>query len=82
MKKRLPDYHARDTQHVKYNVVTRVSEEWRRFGETRRKELVEHDELEGGTSFRINKRVRIHRYFRLAERVRGKHGRNVTDRIQ
>jgi hypothetical protein len=48
---------------------TLTSDEWRRYGKARRKQLVEMDELEGGVSFHINKKVRIHRYFRLAERV-------------
>lgn len=46
------------------------NEEWRRYGEARRKELVEQDEVEGGTSFHLNKKCRIERYFGLAERVR------------
>jgi hypothetical protein len=46
-----------------------VNEEWRRYGQARRKELVEQDEMEGGQSFDLNNQCPVERYFRLAEKV-------------
>lgn len=46
------------------------SEEWRRHGETRRKELLEQDKLEGGTSFEISKKCNVKHYFEIGDRVR------------
>jgi hypothetical protein len=45
------------------------NDEWRRFGQARRKELVDQDVLEGGTSFHLNEACRIQRYFQLSDRV-------------
>jgi hypothetical protein len=45
------------------------NDEWRRFGQARRKELVEKDVLAGGTSFHLNENCRIQRYFQLSDRV-------------
>lgn len=46
-----------------------TSNAWRRFGESRRQELLVKDRMEGGTSFQISSSVAIERYFLLAERV-------------
>jgi hypothetical protein len=48
-----------------------TSNAWRRFGESRRQELLVKDRMEGGTSFQINGLCAIQRYFLLAERVSG-----------
>ena len=56
-------------QSLSSSSVAPPSDEWRRFGEARRRELVEKDELAGGTSFHLNKNCRIQRYFLLADRV-------------
>ena len=48
-----------------------ASDQWRRYGEARRKELVAADEREGNTKFHLHKKCRIQRYFQLAERVSG-----------
>jgi len=48
-----------------------ASDQWRRYGEARRKELVAADEKEGNTKFHLHKKCRIQRYFQLAERVSG-----------
>jgi hypothetical protein len=45
------------------------SDQWRRYGEAKRRDLVANDEAEGGTSFHLHKKCRILRYFQLAERV-------------
>jgi hypothetical protein len=47
-----------------------LEQQWRRYGEARRRQLVETDEWSGGTSFRLNKKCRPEKYFQLAERVR------------
>jgi len=43
-------------------------ENWRRYGELRRQRIVENDEV--NTSFHLNRKCPIERYFELAERVR------------
>jgi hypothetical protein len=45
------------------------NDEWRRFGQARRRELVEKDVAQGGTSFHLNDNCRIQRYFQLSDRV-------------
>jgi hypothetical protein len=45
------------------------NDEWRRFGQARRTELVEKDVAQGGTSFQLNENCRIQRYFQLSDRV-------------
>lgn len=47
-----------------------ASEEWRKHGEVRRRQLLEQDEMEGGTSFEITRKCRIQRYFQIGDRVR------------
>ena len=47
-----------------------ASEEWRKHGEIRRKLLLKQDEMEGGTSFEINRKCCIQRYFKIGDRVR------------
>jgi hypothetical protein len=47
-----------------------ASEEWRKHGEVRRRDLLKKDEVEGGTSFDINRKCRIQRYFQIGDRVR------------
>jgi hypothetical protein len=46
-----------------------MKEEWRRYGASRRKLLVEKDEKDGGTSFELHKKCPIQRYFQIADRV-------------
>jgi hypothetical protein len=46
-----------------------MKEEWRRYGVSRRKQLVEKDEKDGGTSFDLHKKCPIQRYFQIADRV-------------
>jgi hypothetical protein len=46
-----------------------MKEEWRRYGVARRKQLVEKDEKDGGTSFDLHKKCPIQRYFQIADRV-------------
>lgn len=46
-----------------------MKQEWRRYGAARRKELIEKDELEGGTRFELHKKCRIEQYFNIADRV-------------
>jgi hypothetical protein len=46
------------------------NEDWRKYGELRRKQIVEDDEVEG-YSFHLSRRVSIKKYFKLIERVRG-----------
>lgn len=46
------------------------NEVWRRYGEDRRRELVETDEMEGRMTFHLNRKCPINKYFHLAERVR------------
>lgn len=59
-----------DTKNKSTIMAPAPSDEWRRFGEARRAELVAQDEAAGGTSFQLNKSCRIQRYFQLADRVR------------
>lgn len=47
------------------------SEQWRRYGEARRRELLEGDD--GAVQFRISASCGVHKYFDLAERVRHKY---------
>ena len=49
---------------------TIMKQEWRRYGATRRKELIEKDEEEGGTRFELHKKCHIEQYFGIADRVR------------
>jgi hypothetical protein len=51
------------------SIMEASNDEWRRFGEARRKELVFLDVEQGGTSFQLNEKCRIQRYFQLADRV-------------
>lgn len=44
-------------------------DEWRRYGEARRRELVTKDEVQGGTRFEMHKKCQIERYFHIAEKV-------------
>lgn len=46
-----------------------ISDEWRRYGETRRKQIVEEDEVDGGYSFHLSRKVPVRKYFKLIERV-------------
>lgn len=46
-----------------------MKQEWRRYGATRRKELIEKDEKDGGTRFELHKKCRIEQYFNIADRV-------------
>jgi hypothetical protein len=46
-----------------------VSAPWRRYGQTRRRELLEDDRRKGGTKFNLNTSCSIHRYFQVAQRV-------------
>ncbi|GAX20163.1 hypothetical protein FisN_17Lh113 [Fistulifera solaris] len=54
-------------------------EQWRRYGEARRKVLIEQDKQAGGTSFHINRKCRIDKYFALAERVTHQFRRLLLD---
>jgi hypothetical protein len=47
------------------------NEAWRQYGLTRRREIVEQDELEGGKQFEMNPNYGVENYFMLAERVGG-----------
>lgn len=58
-----------ETIHENDDELSTSSQQWRRYGEARRKVLVENDECSGGTSFRLNKKCRVDKYFLLAERV-------------
>jgi hypothetical protein len=49
------------------------NDEWRRFGQAWRKEVVEKDVAQGGTSFHLNENCRIQRYFQLSDRVSNVH---------
>lgn len=42
---------------------------WRRHGEARRRELLRQDKAEGGTSFFLNRKCNIQKYFHVADRV-------------
>jgi len=46
-----------------------VSAEWRRYGLARRRELLENDRQNGGTSFNINQTCSVNRYFQVASRA-------------
>lgn len=46
-----------------------TDQQWRRYGEARRKSLVVNDAW-FGSSFRLNRKCRAEKYFELAERVR------------
>lgn len=46
-----------------------LSNVWRKYGERRRKDLLDNDKKEGGTTFNLSKRCSIKRYFELSERV-------------
>jgi hypothetical protein len=50
-------------------VTTASSEQWRRYGEARREELVKQDELCGGTEFQISGKHRIQKYFDVIDKV-------------
>jgi len=47
----------------------RLSNQWRRIGEARRKFILQEDRRKGGTSFDLNPSCNINRYFQVAHRV-------------
>lgn len=46
-----------------------MNDEWRQHGEARRKALLDEDESKGGTSFHINPKCQVERYFEVSDRV-------------
>jgi hypothetical protein len=61
---------------LRENILMKVAEvpvndrPWRRYGISRRKELLEKDEREGGTKFNVNRKCSVLRYFKVSRRVR------------
>ena len=46
-----------------------LNSDWRRYGISRRRQLLEQDEADGGNVFELNYQCRIQGYFALAEKV-------------
>jgi hypothetical protein len=58
------------------NILMKVAEvpvndrQWRRYGISRRTEMLEKDQREGGTKFDVNRKCSVLRYFKVSRRVR------------
>lgn len=46
-----------------------ANDEWRTYGETRRRELLKKDEQEGGRTFTIDRSISLKKYVSIGDRV-------------